>query len=148
MIQREVITDELLIEATELFKEHHIETKSFDDDISIDRNLYMKMSHIMMYACYTLRVEEGEELVGYVGYFIQPHTHCLKNMAFQDVLFIRKGHRSLKNILGLCKFSEEDLKRSYGIDTVIRQTSSVKDLSLLFRRCGYKYAGSIYSKEL
>ena len=147
IVQREMITEALLDEVQDLLQMHHDEVGTLPQELDIDKLLYIKASARYMYAAYTLR-RRGGKLVGYIGYHIHSHPHYLTNMATQDIFFIKPKYRRGLKGLKLLKFSEKDLDENFSIHYIMQQTTCSLDISPLFKRMGYEYAGSNYLKRL
>lgn len=91
---------------------------------------------------------DGNEVVGYVIFLIQPHLHyktCLT--AFEDIYYLKPEYRKGRIGIRMFKFAE-DVLRSANINRIIMHTKIHLDNSKLFEYLGYKHTDKLYTKIL
>jgi len=120
-------------------------TKDFP--LAPDYEAYGRLYNSDMLRCITAR--EGEELVGYAIFIVQPHLHYMTcKTAFEDIYFLRKDHRLGRTGIRLFQFAEEALKHNDGVHRIIMHTKVHLDNSKLFEYLGYKHTDKLYTKIL
>lgn len=91
---------------------------------------------------------DGDEVVGYVIFLIQPHLHyktCLT--AFEDIYYLKPEYRKGRIGIRMFKFAE-DVLRSANVNRIIMHTKIHLDNSKLFEYLGYKHTDKLYTKIL
>ena len=95
-----------------------------------------------------ISAKDGEELVGYIVFFVMPHIHsknCLT--AHEDLYFLKPEYRKGYNGIKMFKFAQEYLK-DIGVDLVLYATKFEFDNSSLFRYLGCKPIDKVFTKLL
>jgi len=92
--------------------------------------------------------KDGDELVGYIVFFVMPHIHsknCLT--AHEDLYFLKPAYRKGHNGIKMFQFAQEHLK-NIGVDLVLYATKFEFDNSSLFRYLGCKPIDKVFTKLL
>jgi hypothetical protein len=92
--------------------------------------------------------KDGDELIGYIVFFVTPHIHsknCLT--AHEDIYFLKPEYRKGHNGIKLFKFAQEHLK-SIGVDLILYCTKVEFDNSSLFKYLGCKPIDKVFTKLL
>ena len=87
-------------------------------------------------------------LIGYFVVVCRNHLHHIDHIfAFNDLIYLRKGHRKGFTGAKLMKFAEKCLKED-GISVMIVSTKRHKPFDPLLEWLGYEHTENIYSKLL
>jgi hypothetical protein len=138
---------EFIEELKKVLPEHYDElcvTKDFP--LMPDYEAYGRLHIAGMLRCITVR--EGEQLIGYAIFIVQPHLHYRScKTAFEDIYFLKKEERKGRVGIRLFQFVEGVLKDE-GVDRIIMHTKIHMDNSRLFEYLGYKLTDKLYTKIL
>jgi hypothetical protein len=111
-----------------------------------DYQKYIAANDAGLFRAWTARCEG--ELVGYIGWWIMPHSHSRRLLLAQDDLYILDpAHRKGMNGYNLFKTSFAALKES-GVNLVILHSKCHKDVGSLLRRLGMEPTDTIWRLSL
>jgi len=122
-----------------------IETlKEFPLDLDFDA--YENLWHLGRLVFVTAK--NGNELVGYILFFVAPHMHS-KNCitAHEDIYFLKPEYRKGRNGIKMFQFAQEHLKAK-GVDLILYSTKFEFDNSSLFKYLGCKPIDKVFTKLL
>lgn len=126
-------------EVKSLTQDHFVEAGMYPDKISLGINEAVVSSDFY----YLFVARDDGELVGYIGYFVQPAQHYDNVlMAIHDVIYVDEAHRSMEIASSLIDFAEEIFSE---IDVKI-MTITLKRQSSLARNNGYDLDSYLYTK--
>ena len=92
--------------------------------------------------------KDGDELVGYIVFFVMPHIHsknCLT--AHEDIYFMKPEYRKGFNGINMFKFAQNYLE-SIGVNLILYSTKVEFDNTSLFNYLGCKPIDKIFTKLL
>jgi hypothetical protein len=127
---------------------HHYEEvetlKSFGLDIDYDtyESLYNSKKLVFITA------KEGNDLVGYIVFFVTPHLHyknCLT--AHEDLYYLKPEYRKGFNGIKMFRFAQDYLK-DIGVDLVLYATKVGYDNSSIFKYLGCQPLDKVFTKLL
>jgi len=130
-----------------IFPAHYDElcvTKDFP--MAPDDERYAQMAEMGWLIC--INCMDGEELIGYIIFIIQPHLHyktCIT--AFEDIYYLKPEYRKGRIGIKMFKYAEEVLNE-IGVNRVVMHTKIHLDNSRLFEYLGYKHTDKVYTKIL
>jgi hypothetical protein len=127
---------------------HHYEEvetlKDFGLDIDYDTYESLNNSKKLVF----ITAKEGNELVGYIVFFVTPHLHyknCLT--AHEDLYYLKPEYRKGFNGIKMFKFAQDYLK-DIGVDLVLYATKVGYDNSSIFKYLGCQPLDKVFTKLL
>lgn len=139
---------DIMEEMNLLTEQHYQEITLYKDKVKLnpDWNAYKTMEDNKQFFLFTARV--NSELVGYSAFFLKPHLHY-KDMLVgsNDVLFLKKEHRSGSTGIKLIKYSEQKMKE-FGANKIAWHVKYSNDFRPILYRMGYADEDSIVGKML
>ena len=133
--------EDLKDEVREMSLKHFDEAGLYTDKVKLNVNEDALTSPY--YYFFTARDEE--ELIGYVGYFVQPAQHCADTLiALHDMIYTAEEHRSKDVASSLLSFAEEIFK---DINVKI-MTVTLKRESSLPEKLGFEKDSISYTKYI
>ncbi len=142
--QRETLFD-VIEEVQPLLEAHHLEIRQ-TANLAPRWPLYAQLERMGCYVVLTAR--EGAELVGYAGFFIQPHMHDAGLMyAHNDALYIKPEHRRGTTALRFIDFAQTELKAA-GAQKIGYAVPTSHDWRPILHRKGYTDDEIVCGKEL
>lgn len=137
----------------ELFEGHADEILPFateELELKIDDEFYTSLEELNRYAA--LALYDGDEVIGYISVFINPHPHHMDtNFAMTDCFYImpsKRGYSSFKLLVNAFNALEKILKEEYNAHYLFLNTSAKKELRALADYLGCKKCDIIYVKKL
>lgn len=136
----------IYLDAAPEIRKHAKEVDPYPEPLAIDYNVILKLGEDGSYKCYSARI--GEEVIGYVGFYVYNHVHHSGVMiAAQDAIYVKPEYRNQGLGYALLKFSEEALK-PLGVKYVQHAVTPCYDFSYLLERNGYKPLETVYFKNI
>ena len=130
-----------------IIEQHYEEVETLKDfGLDIDYDTYESIYNSKKLVF--VSAKDGDELVGYIVFFVMPHIHyknCLT--AHEDLYFLKPEYRKGYNGIKMFKFAQEYLK-SIGVDLVLYATKFGSDNSSLFKYLGCKPIDKVFTKLL
>jgi hypothetical protein len=131
-----------------LTEQHYQEITLYKDKVKLnpDWSSYKKLEENNQFFLFTARVDG--ELVGYSAFFLKPHIHY-KDMLVgsNDVLFLKKEHRSGLTGIKLLRYSEQKMKE-FGANKITWHVKYSNDFRPILHRMGYADEDVIVGKML
>lgn len=128
------------------FKKHHEEVESYVEELplDLDLDLYNLLEENYSLLCYTAR--EGEELIGYLCYVVNPQLHFKGCYSAQcDNFYIDPEYRGRKVSYDLMCFAEDDLC-TLDIQTVMMNMKTKAMFEGLMQALNYDRSEVVYTK--
>lgn len=148
MIYAQEKYEDIIKDIKPLIEEHYHEIAKYQDiPLNPEWDTYQKMSDLGVLKCFSCRLEDSNELVGYGIYLVKHHLHyssCL--VAQQDILFIRKEHRGGKGALFIL-WCDKQLKEM-GVQMTVQHVKASHNFGPMLERMGYELMDLIYTRRL
>jgi GNAT superfamily N-acetyltransferase len=102
--------EDVIDELWPLLESNFVEAVRHKDkfELNPDRVTYVTAENSGYFKLYTAR--DGEKLIGYAAYFIQPSQHYATYVAVNDVLYVTDEYRNKDVARSLLSYAEADLK--------------------------------------
>jgi len=129
-----------------LIEAHYKEIALNQDAIKLNPNWkeYARLDSIGALRCFTAR-KDGE-LIGYFVVIVNKSLHYQDHLfAYNDVIFLAKGHRRGMTGVKLIKYATESIKEQ-GISLMIVNTKVHQSFDKILERLGYNLTERVYSK--
>lgn len=129
-----------------LIEAHYKEIALNQDAIKLNPNWkeYARLDSIGALRCFTAR-KDGE-LIGYFVVIVNKSLHYQDHLfAYNDVIFLAKGHRRGMTGVKLIKYATESIKEQ-GISLMIVNTKVHQSFDKILERLGYNLIERVYSK--
>lgn len=146
--QAEQLAD-LRAEAHALVLKHWEEIAHYRDiPLEVDEAFYLAAERSGATRCFTARIAETRELVGYVVFFVKLNPHYANSLqALQDALFLHPEHRRGRAGTALITLAEAHLKAE-GVQVVYHHVKRGSQAGELLKRLGYELVDEVYAKRL
>lgn len=136
MLFREENFVDAYADALPLIKEHHKEISKYDLALDPDVEKYEKLSEFGIYQVYTVRSDEGEELLGYAGFFVSSMAHFKSHkQAVCDLIYLKPelrkqgaGSAFINYIIKVFKTKDVDVV-FFNVPDKLDWSRTLKDLS-------------------
>lgn len=129
-----------------MMKSHYKEISHLDGEFSPDVDNYLTLNKMGLYVFITATIEG--DIVGYAGYFKNPHHHNSKVIhAFQDMIYLDPEYRGAG--LGTYFINQCDkILKGLGAEVVINAVSHKYDFGLMLEKLGYTLLDKLYARRL
>ena len=131
-----------------LTEQHYQEITLYKDKVKLnpDWEVYKRAEDNKQFFLFTARIDG--ELVGYSAFFLKPHLHYKDILVgSNDVLFLKKEHRSGSTGIKLLRYSEQKMKE-FGANKITWHVKYSNDFRPILHRMGYADEDSIVGKML
>ena len=145
-ISREILTKELIEEGRALFTDAYSETIDDGNIVEPDYEIWSELEKAGLLIVYVAR-DKDNNVIGYAVFTIGMSMFN-KGLQYSEqiALFVDKKNRA-KVAVGFMRKTEVELSK-IGIEYIIRNSSSKKDIGKLYERLGYNLIGQQYGKRL
>ena len=127
--------------------EKHWEEVALDKEViklNPDYDMYKKLCALELMRIITARADG--QLVGYCIVTVKHHLHYKDSLtAVNDIFFIDPAHREGSTGIKLFK-SVEAILKGYGVQRLVMNTKTHRDVGVLFERMGYKETERVFTK--
>lgn len=145
--QTEILSVELIAEASELMNMHR-EELCLHDDFKLDPEWEAYFSASATGALVICTARGGGKLIGYAAYAIHQNLHYRNvKQAIQDVLFLHPSNRGKMAGYKLIQYADDHLTM-LGVKLVTHHVKVKFDFGPLLERLGYEQSEKIYEKRL
>lgn len=133
-----------------LHHEHYIETETLylDTEFSPSYDRYKASEAAAQFVMFTARV--GQQLVGYLQYYVFDDMHTDMKVAREDAFFITAEFRGQRLAPGMLTYAEDALKQlgCKKVGMTSKEPVGGPDIGPFLEKCGYEPVAMFYMKDL